>query len=65
MNFIYNDSIDSRQYIFGEDLNNYDLKESLSTLSVVSYRYIDFDKTSYHFFKIVLIIRILLNTFLL
>lgn len=51
MNFVYNDSVDSRQYNFGEELNNTDFKESLSTLSVVSYRYIDFDKTNYHFFQ--------------
>ena len=51
MNFVYNDSVDLRQYNFGEELNNTDFKESLSTLSVVSYRYIDFDKTNYHFFQ--------------
>lgn len=49
MSFIYNDPVDSRQYIFGDELDNTDFKESLSTLSVVSYRYIDLDKTDYHF----------------
>ena len=51
MSFNYYDSVDSRQYIFGEELDNTDFKESLSTLSVVSYRYIDLKKTDYHFFQ--------------
>ncbi len=50
MGYNYTDSIES-EYNFGDEINNSDFKNALNSLAVISYRYIDFDKTKYHFFQ--------------
>ena len=51
MSYEYIDEIDSREYSFGDEINNSEFNESLKSLSVVSYKYIDLDVTEYHFLQ--------------
>lgn len=51
MSFEYSDYIDSREYSFGEEIDNTEFSESLKSLSVVSYKYIDLDVTEYNFLQ--------------
>lgn len=48
-NFHYYDTIDNEEYNFGDKLDDSSISESLDTLSTISYRYVDFDKTNYNF----------------
>lgn len=43
------DSIDDNIYEFGDSIDNAALGKSLDNLSTISYRYIDFENTDYHF----------------
>lgn len=49
--FLYYDAIDKEEYCFGDKLDNRSVSASLDTLSTISYRYIDFDKTNYNFWQ--------------
>lgn len=51
MNFEYSDNVDSREYSFGEEIDNIEFQESLKSLSVVSYKYLDLDITEYNFLQ--------------
>lgn len=46
---IFVDSVDNDTYDFGDSIDNVTLGQSLNNLSTISYRYIDLDKTDYHF----------------
>lgn len=46
--FKFADPID-KEYEFGDQIDNRDLNDSLNSLSTVSYRYIDLEKTPYNF----------------
>ena len=49
--FSYVDTVDSGEYNFGDKLDNQEIRDSLNTLSTISYRYIDFENTEYNFFQ--------------
>ncbi len=46
---IFVDSIDDNIYEFGDSIDSAALGKSLDNLSTISYRYVDFENTDYHF----------------
>lgn len=47
----FEDRIDENEYLFGDSINPKDYSEAQKSVSFISYKYIDFENTDYHFFQ--------------
>lgn len=51
MSLVFNDRVDESEYLFGDPIDNEEFSDSLKSVSLVSYKYIDYKETDYHFFQ--------------